>query len=401
VLVIDMGKGRRRKPHRTSTACKDSPAWLDANAVLVTCSSLAAHCSGSLAGVLVWQQCPQTCGTCYKTCPSSIEPEATVLIDRVGFTQPYRLLSWWYMDVAVHGWRSHFPRMLPAARTNPRREARVAPGGLHVVDSFVNLSMLSPLRVAMDHWRDGIEWQKTSVNGARVRMVQSSMDACSRPTPDWAGGPTYALIRDLLGRMIGYVNTHIEVVGSTLGEAHAFSPARGFHLTHWTIYDYLPSSASAEQVIEQHRVQPHVDSHWDGRCLSVAVHLDNGHAEDSDAGLSGGVFQTHRCARKSDCDGLGGARLAELEAAGRDSGPQLAATLSEQPEHSASFKPGRLLAFLAETPHSVTPLTRGSRRILFAFFSCRVPQAGPPRDARDEIRQPPLSRWDAHAARQK
>lgn len=305
------------------------------------------------------------------------------------------------MDIATYSWRTHAKRMMPAGpRTSPPREVGLTPGGLVVVDSFVDEATLAPLAKAMDSWRDGIEFITTANNGARVKMMQSSMDATacggttrnirSCATPDWAGGPTYALIRELLGRMSGYVNTHIEVLGSTLGASARFSRSRGLHLTHWSMYDYIAGSAT-----DEHRVQPHVDSHWQGRCLSSALHLDNGHANESDAGLTGGVFHTHTCKRKADCEGLGGARLADLERNGRDAGPEFAATLLEPPAQTAAFRPGRLLAFLAETPHSVTPLTHGSRRILFAFFSCHIPSAGPPREEGESIQPPPLSRYDA------
>lgn len=107
------------------------------------------------------------------------------------------------------------------------------------------------------------------------------------------------------------------------------------------------------------------------------------------------MLHTWGCRLAADCERLEGERLAQLERDGQDSGAALAAKLARPASGAAPYRPGQLVAFLAETPHSVTPLTRGARRILFAFFSCRRPQAGPPRAAGEEAMPAPVSRWDA------
>ena len=247
-------------------ACSDSAPWLEPRGLsLVTCSSLVQQCGSSHGSSYVWALCPRTCGFCEATCSAAIDESQTFLIDRVGSHQPFRSLAWWYSDVSKFGWRTHYG---VGRRNTSFAKTALRPGGLYVSPHFAERGLMLQLHERMSRWRDGVEWTTTSINGARIRSVQSTMlpDACAdlmrggsgggggAPcSPDWAGGPTYALLRELLGRMIGHVNRHIEVVGSTLGERHEYQRGRGLHLTHWTVYEYVPGEAEG-----RHEVVPHV-----------------------------------------------------------------------------------------------------------------------------------------------
>ena len=190
------------------------------------------------SNVFVWQRCPRTCGTCPRTCPSGLDPSASFLIKRVGVTQPYRLLSWWYVDIARLGWQQYKSVATPKLTTT--RRVPLKPGGVFLSDGFASAVELGWLGDAMDSWREGVEWQLTSVNGAKVRMAQSSM--APDAAPDWASGQTYPLLRELLARMIAAVNLRVEVVGSTLGASHSFQRRVGYHLTQWAVYQYEPGA---------------------------------------------------------------------------------------------------------------------------------------------------------------
>ena len=101
----------------------------------------------------------------------------------------------------------------------------------------------------------------------------------------------------------------------------------------------------------------------DRRCLNAA-HLPTGR------GAAGEHAQRAASSRRSDapnadCDSLHGARLLALYQRRVLDRPQATETVQ-----SAAFVPGRLVLFMSESLHRVTPLRRGRRNVLFLWFHC-------------------------------
>ena len=129
-----------------SAPCADSLPWLDPAAVPVGCATLASRCAERAPSIVqpdwsfVWQRCPRTCGSCPQTCPSGLDPSASILINRVGSRAPFRLLSWWYGDVAKLGWYTHYRSAASPKRTTTRRFS-LEPGGLFISDGFASAAV--------------------------------------------------------------------------------------------------------------------------------------------------------------------------------------------------------------------------------------------------------------------
>jgi len=106
------------------------------------------------------------------------------------------------------------------------------------------------------------------------------------------------------------------------------------------------------------RLAAHLDSGNFGRCLSAVLFF----GEDL---VEGGALRTHGCVQ-GNCTNFGWQYDPNVRAAPKwlleDANLKV---LAEVP-----YKPGRLVYFLAETPHDVTAVTKGNRDVLFLWFSC-------------------------------
>eukprot|EP00931_Biecheleriopsis_adriatica_P006569 TRINITY_DN107957_c0_g1_i1.p1 TRINITY_DN107957_c0_g1~~TRINITY_DN107957_c0_g1_i1.p1 ORF type:complete len:463 (+),score=71.33 TRINITY_DN107957_c0_g1_i1:46-1434(+) len=150
---------------------------------------------------------------------------------------------------------------------------------------------------------------------------------------------------DLVDRIYSYAEKNVYPAPGITD----FFPFTGkYFADEWTLRRYTSGNP------EHRQVSAHTDTEQPGRCLSATLHL----GDETDT--EGGVLQTFECPAGINCR-----RLFRQEAYN-----------FEGEEHrmkvtgSAPYKYGRLVFFLASTPHAVTELVKGPRDILFIWLSC-------------------------------
>ena len=334
----------------------------------MSCAMLAESCFAKCASLslpsgtptFVWQLCPQTCGACPETCPSTIDVREHFVATSAFHQQRGNVRAWWRRDVRALALAS-VPRNVCA-----RPSVRLRPGQLHVDAAFASEAILRELKTAMREWSVGAELDEPDggVNLARVRMMSSSASS----TIELLGGPAFALVRELLGRMTAHVNSALNLSSTLTGQSAYAGGEWPLHLGSWALYQYQPDPSGATSA-----VVPHVDADWDGRCLSAALHLAADDADSSGA-VQGGIFRAHTCDAKAvDCADLQGEKLRDVVMRALSAGRTFPISTRRGSTTRAPFAPGALVSFLAETPHSVTPLLQGRRNVLFAWFHCSPP----------------------------
>jgi hypothetical protein len=93
-------------------------------------------------------------------------------------------------------------------------------------------------------------------------------------------------------QIVRYVNKHL-VINGTLPGSHVYDAlTHGLHLGYFAIYDYASDATGNTST-----VSTHADTDFQGRCLSVALHLDNAPRPDHSPNLQteGAVFETAEC----------------------------------------------------------------------------------------------------------
>ena len=107
--------------------------------------------------------------------------------------------------------------------------------------------------------------------------------------------------------------------------------------------------------------KPHVDVDFEGRCLSASIALASGDGDDGTEGPGGregnyscGVFTLRGCLAQT------------LE----ESIAKSACDDSDWPSVRLPGRAGSLAVFLAENVHEVSPVTRGTRSMVFLWLTC-------------------------------
>ena len=234
-----------------------------------------------------------------------------------------------------------------------RRVLHLRPQGARAVDGFLSVEEQTSIRELLRRGSDA-RFVPEDVNGAEV---------LSSSPPEWLDAPPHDQqeLLKLLAKVHLFVNERVRLHGSLLPGRYRWRPEVGLHLGAWSIYDYM---ADAEG--QASTVAAHTDTDFDGRCLSAALHLPTWQLGDAAVPVEGGVFETVECVDPQlDCDGLYGDALFRIYESEALSGPGALQTVQ-----SATFQPGRLVLFMAESLHRVSPLLRGHRNVLFLWFHC-------------------------------
>ena len=270
-----------------------------------------------------------------------------------------------------------------AIEEKPTRPSNLRPLEIHVKNNFLSERELHEMRLLMLRLQNQKDTSKGKGRGNRVHegLINGAKGLIAYPG-------VFALhsskrerntLISILAKATHYLSENL-ILDGTLHGKHKFDKNIGIHLGVFALYEYVPDTSS---------VSAHTDTDYNGRCLSVALHLPNW-IDDVEKNLpvEGGVFQTLRCVNNDvdailrgdadvlDCTGVSGEKMAQMI----DDGVFENANISMKPFRESSYTPGKLNAFLSESPHTVTALDGpGTRAILFMWFQCE-PLNEPPEE---------------------
>lgn len=157
-----------------------------------------------------------------------------------------------------------------------------------------------------------------------------------------------AFFRKLLKKISHFADAHVRPAPDDT-DPHPWTGK--YFVDSWTLRRYLHNDPGAK------RLRPHTDTEEPGRCLSATLHVGN------DTGVEGGTLQAFHCPPPLNCR-----RLEPQDAYAPFSEAEGLGLLRVSQE--AAYKPGRIVFFLAGTPHAVTELVQGNRDVLFVWIGC-------------------------------
>lgn len=268
----------------------------------------------------------------------------------------------------------------------PRSEA-LHPGGLHIVDNFLSDDEVDYLRKSLDMlgpWNPTEELNRHSqyfVNGAymkecalmcetvvKVAGLEKACPVCpvsAGPVPlhpaIWTSLLPNATVDDdhvagrVLRRVLHYANRFIRIQGTLVGRSE---------YTGKVFFDHGNVRRNTVHDIDHTGVNIHIDSDIDSRCLSAAITL-------TDHKPGEGIFRVYGCplGEEDKCLGLQGdnpqakGKLVYKGVLAPQNQPKLR-LLNE-----AATARSRIVYFLSETPHAVTPI-RDDRDVFFVWMAC-------------------------------